>query len=436
VNPLKTFQQLDSTPRRNFLLLFGSALLFWIGLTTLLPTLPTYAQDLGGNRQQVGFVMGAFALGLLGSRVWLGKLVDSRGRKMALILGNFVGTFAPLSYLLAHSIPSLMLIRAFHGVSLAAFTTGFNTLVVDLAPPKHRGELIGYMGLTVPVGMALGPAIGGYLAETQGYVALFITAGLAGFCALGLTLPIQEKFQKFVPASPSSPSAPWEPPSRSLWQLLTSRALLIPSLILLFIGLVFGNLATFLPLFIREIQLPLNTGLFYTAAAIMGFIARFWTGQASDTYGRGIFISGSLICYLLSMLILTGADTPALFLLAAGLEGLGSGILIPMAIALLSDRSQIHERGQVFAVCISGFDVGIAIAGPIFGWLGESVGYRGLFGITSGLVGLALGIFACRGNTTLENSWAFAWGKAPDHFAIHPAEAPQPLKVGHSKNLN
>ncbi|MGL5034827.1 MAG: MFS transporter, partial [Microcystaceae cyanobacterium] len=148
------------------------------------------------------------------------------------------------------------------------------------------------------------------------------------------------------------------------------------------------------------------------------FMARFWTGQASDTYGRGIFISGSLVCYLVSMLILSLAKTSDLFLLAAALEGIGAGILIPMTIALISDRSEFHERGKVFSVCVSGFDVGIAIAGPLFGWIGEIIGFRGLFTITSALSLIALILFSNQCNPNLKSSWSFAWGRDRDRYAI------------------
>ena len=121
---LKALKDLDPKTKRNFLALFSTALFFWIGLTTLLPTLPTYAEDLGGTRQQVGFVMGAFAVGLLGSRVWLGQVADEKGRKIVILIGAFVGAIAPLGYLAVQNIPALMAIRAFHGISVAAFTTG------------------------------------------------------------------------------------------------------------------------------------------------------------------------------------------------------------------------------------------------------------------------------------------------------------------------
>ena len=79
----------------------------------------------------------------------------------------------------------------FHGISIAAFTTGFSALVADLSPPKQRGELIGYMGLVNPVGLGIGPAIGGFVQAEYGYPPLFIMSfalGMMGlFCAYQLT---------------------------------------------------------------------------------------------------------------------------------------------------------------------------------------------------------------------------------------------------------
>ncbi len=420
MSALQTFQQLDKKTRRNFIFLFAVALLFWVGLTTLLPTLPVYAQDIGASRQEVGFVMGAFAIGLLGSRLWLGKLVDRRGRKIAILIGTLVGGIAPLGYLLVNSVYPLMAIRAFHGISVAAFATGYSALIVDLAPPKQRGEIIGYMSLAVPIGMALGPALGGYTAEVLGYPVLFSMSSGLGFLGFFLTQQVRESRLEHIEGQTKAIAD-----SRTIKQLLTTQSLLIPSLVLLLVGFVFGNLATFLPLYIEEIKLDLNTGLFYSTAAIASFVARIWTGQASDIYGRGVFISVSLVSYVVSMSILAGAETVNLFLLAAILEGIGGGVLIPMTIALISDRSSAQERGQVFAVCISGFDVGIALAGPLFGYLEEFIGFRGLFVVTSALATLALVLFALQSNPSLKGSLSFALGQDEDHYAL-----PHPTKIG------
>lgn len=142
---MKVFGQLDAATRLNLGFLFLTGLGFWVSMTSLLPVLPTYIQDLGATDQQVGLVMGSFAIGLLLSRTQLGKMVDEQGRKRVILLGTLVVAIAPWGYIFVDSIPQMMACRAFHGLSIAAFTTGYSALVVDLAPEKNRGEVISYL---------------------------------------------------------------------------------------------------------------------------------------------------------------------------------------------------------------------------------------------------------------------------------------------------
>ena len=111
--------ELNPADRRDLLILFVAGLLFWTSITTMLPTLPTYVQELGGTTQQVGLVMGCFAIGLLFSRTWLGQLADRHSRKIVLLIGTVVGAIAPLGYLWIHSISGLMAVRAFHEIGRA-----------------------------------------------------------------------------------------------------------------------------------------------------------------------------------------------------------------------------------------------------------------------------------------------------------------------------
>lgn len=401
----------------------------------MLPTLPAYIQDVGGTIQQVGIVMGCFAIGLLLSRTWLGQLADRRSRKLVMSIGAIVAAIAPLGYVLVQSIPALMAIRAFHGISIAAFTTGYSALVVDLSPLKQRGELMGYMSLAVPIGMAVGPALGGILLASGGYGDLFVTSASFGCFALILTSQVREN--RKIPAIEEISDNP-DASDRSFWEVLSRPSLIVPTSILLLVGLLFGTLVSFFPLFLREemkfapllIQIKIASlslesvkldfaGVFYTAAAIASFTVRFISGQASDRYGRGLFITMSLVCYGASMALLTVAQTPNIFILAAILEGAGGGILIPILFTLISERCHPDERGRVFAVCGGGFDVGIAIAGPVLGSLQKILGYRGLFSLAANLALLALFLFMTKSNKTFSHSLRFAVGRGKDLYALH-----------------
>ena len=452
MNFLRIFSSLKPSKSINLLILFICALCFWTSITCLLPTLPAYIEDRGATIQQVGYVMGCFAIGLLLSRVWLGKLadqgltqlikggkyhsslvrfllrisrriigalVDYPSRKIVVIIGTIVATLAPIGYFYLKSIPELMAIRAFHGISIAAFTTGYSALVVDLSPPKQKGELIGYMSLAVPIGMAIGPAFGGFLAESADYQVLFACCTIFGFFSVILATQIRELEHLIENEHHSSQQQSYSHHkiSRNFRELLTNRSFVVPAIILLLIGCLFGALITYLPLYIRSLELDFNVGWFYTAAAIASFSVRIFAGQASDRYGRGLFISISLLCYISSMLLLTLANDQQMIILSAIIEGTGAGMIIPIMLALVSDRCSATERGTVFAVCISGFDVGVALGGPVLGSLILDWGYRHLFAVTCILATTALLVFVSFSNQNLANSWDFAWGNGVDFYA-------------------
>ena len=408
---MKVFFSLDNQIRRNLLVLFAAGLLFWASLASLLPTLPLYIEDIGATKQQIGFVMGSFAIGLLLFRPFLGQLADKRGRKIVLIIGILSAAIAPIGYNFVQSIPLLMVIRAFHGISIAAFSTAFLALVADIAPVENRGELIGYMSLVNPVGLAIGPALGGYLMEAYGYTSLFILSTALACLGLLCTIPIINPMVQAEEQIVNNDSP--------FWQKLISPRVRIPALLLLIIGLTLGSLHTFVPLFIKSTEVDLNPGLFYTTVAIASFCSRLFCGKASDKLGRGLFITSSLICYTLAMVLLWTANNSIDFFFAAILQGIGSGTIIPTIAAMITDRSYPHERGRTFSLCMVGFDVGVALAGPIFGIVATAIGYRNIFGFNFAIALVAVIIFMTLSSKNLPASLRFAFGRGVDIYSLN-----------------
>ncbi len=408
---MKVLFSLESNLRRNLLVLFAAGLFFWASLASLLPTLPLYIEDIGATKQQIGFIMGSFAIGLLLFRPLLGQLADKRGRKIVLIIGLLSAAIAPIGYNFVQYVPLLLVIRAFHGISIAAFSTAFLALVADIAPVENRGELIGYMSLVNPLGLAVGPALGGYLMESSGYTALFILS--TGLACLGLLFsipiinPIVEAQEQVINTD------------SSFWLKLLAPRVRIPAILLLIIGLTLGNIHTFVTLFIKSTGADLNPGFFYTVVAIASFCSRLFCGKASDRFGRGLFITLSLMCYTLAMLLLWTANSSEDFLLAATFQGIGSGSVIPMISAMITDRSYPHERGRTFGLCMIGFDVGVALAGPIFGGIAQQIGYRNIFGFNSVITLIAIIIFITFSSQNLPASLRFAFGRGVDVYSLN-----------------
>lgn len=402
-------------------MLFVAGLLFWASLAALLPVLPLYIQSSGANGQTVGIVVGSFAIGLLASRPALARMADRRGRKIVLLIGMAAVAIAPIGYIVTQSIPLLIAVRAFHGLSIAAFALAYSALVVDLSPPQHRGELIGYMSLVNPIGMGLGPAIGGFMQSWFGYAPTFVAAAVLGIVGLLYTAQVQEVSLPRQ-AAPNTGSAA---SSDQFWLKLLRPHIRTPALVLLLIGIAFGALTTFVPLLVVEVGVDLNVGLIYSVAAIASFGIRLLVGRASDYYGRGLFITGSLVLYAMSMAALGHANTAAAFLVAGFLEGCGGGILIPMMAALMADRSQPDERGLTFSLCMVGFDVGIALAGPFLGAIAIQLNYRAIFGLASFLSVLGLLVFLVFSGKTVSQSLRFAFGQGRDIYSVETVAHPQ-----------
>ena len=411
---MKLFQTLDPQQQRSLIMLFLAGLLFWSSITTLLPTLPLYLDHIGGTKQQIGFVMGCFAVGLLLSRFVLGPLADMKSRKLVLIIGTAVAAIAPLGYLLIKSFLLLMVVRAFHGISIAGITIGYNTLLADLSPPGRRGELITYMSLAIPIGMAIGPIVGSFLVVANGYVPLFI------FCSTLASVSLLCSIFVWEPDSivgKNSHSHQFE--QQKLLQILWSRRVLVPVFVMLMVGLIFGTTITFLPLYIQENSIALNAGLFYTVRAIASFIIRVFAGRASDKFGRGIFISGGLVFSLLDVLTLWTANSSNMVLLAAIFGGFSNGLILPIMITLMTDRCLPEQRGQFFSLCIGGYDLGLGLAGPTFGLVAEEIGYRSMFAVNASLASIAIATFITLSNKDLPHSIRFAFGQGQDTYSVN-----------------
>ncbi|MFM6245727.1 MAG: MFS transporter, partial [Dolichospermum sp.] len=334
---------------------------------------------------------------------------DHQGRKIVLLIGMFVVAIAPLGYLVVKSIIPLMFIRAFHGISIAAFATAYTALVADITPEHRRGEVVGYMSLVSPLGVGLGPAIGGFLQATAGYTPLFLSSAVLGCLGLLCIVPI---------VNPPMAIQPINSKNDNFWQILTSPPVRIPAIVLLLSGLTLGSLHTFISLFIKSTGVNLNPGLFFSVAAISSFICRLFIGKAADQYGRGLFVTMSLIAYTLSIICVWQANSTFMFLLGSFMEGAASGILIPMISVLITDRTLPHERGRILSISFMGFDVGLATAGAILGTFAQTFGYRSMFGLITALTVLAIVIFLTQSSRDIRKSLGFAFGLHQDVYAV------------------
>jgi len=338
---------------------------FFTALAALLP-MSQFIEDIGGNKSQIGVVMSAFAIGVLLFRPLVGKAVDNLGRKTVLIFGAAIFIIAPLLYTLVNSVNTLIPIRIFHGLGLAAFGTASITLITDAAPKDQRNQVISYTGMVNTIAFASGPALGFFVYTKWGYDTLFSLVSFLSLFSLLLSLLVKETKIK----NPDAKKV-------NYFHVINQRRILVAAAIILIVGLVHGGVMFYIPLFLKNVDI--NKGLFYTTYGVAAFLVRAVVGSLTVKLGRGPFLALSIFLLSIGVFLLSQTTGATLMLISAIFYGVGFGSHQPTLTTLVADNTTEETRGKIFSFYYGGFDLGISLAGFMLGAIAENYGIKNMF---------------------------------------------------------
>lgn len=351
----------DRVTRRDLALLFAALGTFFLSMSMLLPTLPLYVRDLGGSPVDVGLVVGVFSLGVLVVRPWVGRAVDTRGRRPLMVLGSLIAALMVPLYAAFTAVLALVAIRILHGAGLSAFSGASTTLATDLSPPGRRTEFLGYLSSSSLVAFAIGPLLGLEVAERFGYPALFGTIAAFALLSAGCGALLSR-----------APVRPAPEGGVDYRGAILRRAVLIPTATLLLVTLAHGGVFTFLPILLAE-RVD-DFGFFFFAYAGASLLVRLAAGRISRRWGDGPMIWGGLALYAIGLAMLPLIHGVPSMLGAAVLFGVGFGAYQPAVYGLVANAASDGTRGMVFSVFLAAFDLGMSLggltAGPLVAWLG------------------------------------------------------------------
>ncbi|WP_274361833.1 MFS transporter [Paenibacillus thermotolerans] len=148
-----------------------------LGASMLLPILPIFAEDrLQLTNSQYSFFLltgGAFAvLGL----VPLGRLSDKLGKKWFLVLGFACFSFGLYSLTTTETLWICLIWAIVLGLSYAAVLPAWNALLAAFVPPQQKGVGWGIFSTVEGIGVMIGPALGGAMADSFGLQVPFLIA--------------------------------------------------------------------------------------------------------------------------------------------------------------------------------------------------------------------------------------------------------------------
>lgn len=355
-------KQVERIWTKDFVLILFVNFFVFLGFQMTLPTIPLFVEHLGGNDQLIGLVVGIFTFSALLIRPLAGHALESKGRRFVFLIGLFIFVISVGSYAIATSIAFLFLMRMVQGIGWGFSTTASGTIATDIIPATRRGEGLGFYGLSGNLALAFGPSLGLALANTLPFSILFGICALFGLIAFLLASTITYKKVE----SPVTKAKSWD---------LYEKSALQPSVLLFFITVTFGGIASFLPLYTAQKGIA-GIQWYFLFYALALLLSRTFAGKIYDLKGHGaIFIPGALLIAC-AMVLLAWIPNSLVLYIAAILYGLGFGSVQPALQAWSVEKAPKHRRGMANATFFSFFDLGIGIGAMVFGVIGHLFGYH------------------------------------------------------------
>ncbi|NIK56360.1 MFS transporter [Kribbella shirazensis] len=364
-----------------FVLLGSAALAYFLADGMLVPAVPRYvAGPLTGGNIAVGLVVGAFSLSALVLRPWAGRLVDRRGRAVAMAVGGIVFAGSVAAYGWAGSVEALAALRLLTGVGDAFFFVGALTAMTDLAPVERRGEAISLFSLSLYVGLAVGPPLGEVLFGAVGSTAVWLVAAGSALVAVLLTLGVGETRAEAGEVDAGVVR-------------LVPRAAVVPALLLLALVWGMAGFLAFVPLYALDLGLPGAGFLLFGFAGIV-VVIRGAGARVPDRLGAARSVRVALLCCTLGLAAIGGSRSTAGLVVGTAVLGIGIALGTPAIMMLALERAPAGERGAVMGTVSMSIDLATGLGPASFGLVAAATD-RGTGFLAAALVaaaGLALAV--------------------------------------------
>jgi MFS family permease len=390
--------------RRNLVAVTAAVFIGFTGFTLVMPFLPLYFRHLGVEEVGAIAFWSGVSLGVtpavtaLLAPFW-GRLADRFGRKIMVerSLASFVVVMAALAYVTRPwHVFALRLVQGF----FAGYGALALTMAADSAPPGRLASAIGMVQTAQRLGPALGPVIGGAIAQVVGLRRAFLVS--AGFYLFGLVLvfvfyrepPLPAGDPHTAPAGPPPETTPdGAVPARSQAGgrgprgepagPVTFRDLRALEHFLLMMGAIFGlqfvdrSFGPILPLQLAafgvpDARVPVVSGILFSLAAGFGALGNTACGPLLARFSARAIIGGASVLAAAAALAFVVAPSVGWLYPAAVVFGLAIGSAMTAAYTVAGSVLPAAARGAGFGFLTTASLTGLAVSPMVAGLLGQA----------------------------------------------------------------
>jgi MFS family permease len=368
---VKAWQDLRKLSKNLWILCFAT-LINRLG-TMALPFLVLYlTKSLNYSASQAGSVLALYGgIALLIGPV-AGRLSDRWGAVWMMETSLIASGLVLLIFPLAHSMSAVMTMTALLALTNESFRPANLALVSELAPPELRKSAFALSRWSVNLGMSVGPALGGFLAQAS-FPMLFVVDGFSTLAAAGILVftSFHSSVREFESPKPSQHRRAW------LLQAFFSDAdLRIFLLALLPVSLVFFQNQSAMPLYlVRQLHFSeaaygllfsINTLLIITLEIPLNSATAHWSHRRTLAIGALLFGIG----FGALAIVQTYAQVVATVIVWT----FGEMILFPGSSAYISEIAPEGRRGEYMGLYMMAFSFAFMIGPWVGTWALEHLG--------------------------------------------------------------
>ena len=164
---------------------------------------PLIQKEFGLSDSQVGLLGSAFLLVYAVAALPFGYWADRGVRKVVIGVGVGIWSIATLATGFARNFATLFISRSVLGIGEAGYYPAGTSLLSDFFPKEMRGRVMSIWGAGSTIGIAVGFAGGGYIADKFGWRDAFFFAAAPGLLCAILAFALREPLRGSMEKGPS-----------------------------------------------------------------------------------------------------------------------------------------------------------------------------------------------------------------------------------------
>jgi MFS family permease len=350
-------------PRQFWVLFFGT-LVSASGNSLVWPFMTIYVHEkLGVPLTVVGAVLAANSAAGLLSQLVAGSLVDRFGRKIVMTISLGTRAVILIGLGLADSLAAFVILTILFGFFSYMYNPGLNAMVADIVQPKKRMEAYALIRIVANLGIAIGPAIGGFIA-TRSYLVSFLAAATSSAVYFLIILLFVKETRPEAEVSHDHASQR----DGGYGHLMRDYHFLLFCLAYTAMSIAYIQMFTIFPVYIKDqYQVPESQfGLIMATNAAMVVLFQYPLTRIVARYRLGPALASGALFTALGIGMVALANSFATFLSSMVVLTIGELIFAPTSIAFVAKVAPETMRGRYMAVF--GMTLGLSFGlGPIVG---------------------------------------------------------------------